>query len=122
MQIRGLWRYCGRVTASLSAVLLHYLRVHPYAFVQPLVHQGVALEEVALDLIATGAVELVPLLSLGFYSRLFVVWKTSGSWRPVIDLSTLNHFVDVSHFQMETIQLVLLSVRPGEWMASIDLR
>ena len=87
-----MWRCCGRVTASFSAVLLHYLRVHPYAFVQPLVHQGVALEEVALDLIATVAVELAPLPSLDFYSRLFVVWKTSGSWRPVIDLSTLNHF------------------------------
>ena len=84
--------------------------------------KGVALEEVTLDLIAKGAVELAPLSSLGFYSRLFAVWKTSGSWRPVIDLSTLNRFVDVSHFRMETIQSVLLSVLPDDWMASIDLR
>ena len=60
--------------------------------------KGAALEEVTLGLIAKGAVELVPLPSPGFYSRLFVVWKTSGSWRPVIDLSHLNRFVDVSHF------------------------
>ena len=66
--------------------------------------------------------ELAPLPSPGFYSRLFVVWKTSGLWRPVIDLSTLNRFEDVSHFQMETIQSVLLSVHQGDWMASIDLR
>ena len=66
--------------------------------------------------------EFAPLPSPGFYSRLFVVWKSSGSWRPVIDLSTLNRFVDVSHFQMETIQSVRLSVRQGDWMASIDLR
>ena len=66
--------------------------------------------------------ELAPLPSPGFYSRLFVVWKTSGSWRPVIDLSHLNCFVDVSHFQMETIQSVLLSVHQGDWMASIDLK
>ena len=84
--------------------------------------KGAALEEVNLGLIAKGAVELVPLPSPGFYSRLFVVWKTSGSWRPVIDLSHLNRFVDVSHFQMETIQSVLLSVRQGDWMASIDLK
>ena len=58
----------------------------------------------------------------GFYSRLFIVWKTSGSWRPVINLSHLNRFVDVSPFQMETIQSVLLSVRQGDWMASIDLK
>ena len=81
-----------------------------------------ALEEVTIALVAKGAVELAPLPSPGFYSRLFVVWKTSGSWRPVIDLSHLNRFVDVSHFQMETIQSVLLSVRQGDWMASIDLK
>ena len=84
--------------------------------------KGVALRDCTLSLVAKGAVELAPLPSPGFYSRLFVVWKTSGSWRPVIDLSILNRFVDVSHFQMETIQSVLLSVRQGDWMASIDLR
>ena len=84
--------------------------------------KGAALEEVTLALIAKGAVELVPLPSPGFYSRLFVVWKISGSWRPVIDLSLLNRFVDVSHFRMETIQSVLLSVQQGDWMASIDLQ
>ena len=65
--------------------------------------KGVALEGVTLGLITKGAVELAPLPSPGFYIRLFVIWKTSGSWRPVIDLSALNRFVDVSHFQMETI-------------------
>ena len=30
--------------------------------------------------------------------------------------------MNVSHFQMETIQSVLLSICPGDWMASIDLR
>ena len=75
---------------------------------KPLITKGVALEEVTLGLVTKGAVELAPLPSPGFYSCLFVVWKTSGSWRPVIDLSTLNRFVDVSHFQMETIQSVLL--------------
>ena len=84
--------------------------------------KGAALEEVTLGLVVKGAVELAPLPSPGFYSRLFVVWKTSGSWRPVIDLSHLNRFVDVSPFQKVTIQSVLLSVRQGDWMASIDLK
>ena len=84
--------------------------------------KGAALEEVTLALIAMGAVELAPLPSPGFYSRLFVVWKTTGSWRPVIDLSLLNRFVDISPFRMKTIQSVLMSFRRGDWMASIDLR
>ena len=84
--------------------------------------KGAALEEVTLVLIAMGAVVFAPLPSPGFYSHLFVVWKTAGSWRPVIDLSLLNRFVDISPFRMVTIQSVLMSVRQGYWMASIDLR
>ena len=94
----------------------------PMPSYSPLSTKGVALEEVTLGLVTKRAVELAPLPSPGFYSRLFVMRKTSGSWHPVIDLSTLNRFVDVSHFQMETIQSVLLSVRQGNWMASIYLR
>ena len=87
----------------------------------PISITGAALEEVTLGFIAMGAVELAPLTSPAFSSHLFIVWKTSRSWRPVIDLSHLIRFVDVSPFQMVTIQSVLLSVRQGDWMASIDL-
>ena len=80
--------------------------------------KGAALEEVTLGLVVKGAVELAPLPSPGLYSHLFDVWKTSGSWRPVIDLSHLNCFVDVSPFQMETIQSVLLCRGTG-WPPSI---
>ena len=87
----------------------------------PISITGAALVEVTLGLLAKGALEIAPLPSPGFYSHLFVVWKTSGSWRPVINLSHLNRFVDVSHFQMETIQSVLLSVvRRTGWPPSIS--
>ena len=102
-------------TPSLSDVPI------PMPSSSPTYIKGAALEEVTLGFIAKGAVELTPLTSPGFYSRLFVVWKTSGSWHPVIDLSHLFRFVYVSPFQMETIQSVLLSVHQGDWMASIDL-
>ena len=92
----------------------------PMSSSAPMSTKGVALGEVARALISKGAVELAPLPSPGFYSRLFVVWKTLGSWRPVIDLSQLNRFLASSPFKMETIQSVL-SVRPGDWMVSIDL-
>ena len=114
---------------SLEGYRIHFLS-HPPLSAEPIPMpsynfsstKGVALGGVTQALIAKGAVEVAPLPSPGFYSCLFVVWKTSGSWHPVIDLSTLNRFVDVSHFQMEIIQSVLLSVRQGDWMASIDLR
>lgn len=37
-----------------------------------------------------------------FNSRLFLVPKSSGGWKPVIDLSVLNSFLDIPSFKMET--------------------
>ena len=58
----------------------------------------------------------------GFYIRLFLVEKASGGWRPVIDLSHLNDFVQLTSFKMETVASVLLSVREGDFLASLDLK
>ena len=67
------------------------------------------------------AIESAP-PSPGYYSRLFVTPKVTGGWRPVIDLSILNGWVTVSSFHMETAQSVLQSLRPGDWMVSLDLQ
>ena len=55
--------------------------------------RGKALEKEFLDLLHKRAIEQAP-QTPGFYSHLFVVQKDSGSWRPIIDLSTLNTFID----------------------------
>ena len=72
--------------------------------------KGKALEEVTLSLVRKGALELAPLPSPCYYSWLFVVWKTYGSCRPVIDLSLLNRSISKTPFKMETLASVLLSV------------
>ena len=69
-----------------------------------------------------GAIEVVVDLDLGFYSRLFLVEKATGGWRPVIDLSPLNGFVRQTPFKMETVSSVLSSIRENDFLASIDLR
>ena len=43
-------------------------------------------------------------------------------WRPIIDLSTLNTYIASQRFHMETPQSVLRSIRPGDWMISLDLQ
>ena len=58
----------------------------------------------------------------GFYSRMFVVPKASGGFRPVIDLSPLNKFIKTTKFKMETPRTVLAAIREGDWMVSIDLK
>ena len=69
-----------------------------------------------------GALEIVRDPGLGFYSRLFLVEKATGGWRPVIDLSQLNVFVRQTPFKMETVASVIASVREGDFLASIDLK
>ena len=49
-------------------------------------------------------------------------YESFGAWRPVIDLSTLNLRIQQTSFKMETLQSVLLSVRPGDWLVSLDLK
>ena len=94
----------------------------PMPLYAPTSVKGAALGVVTLPLIATGAVELAPLPSPGFSSRQFLVWQTPGLWRPVMDLSLLTRFVDISHCRLVPIQSVLMSVRLGDWMASVVLR
>ena len=83
--------------------------------------RGKALEKEFQDLLLKRAIEQAP-QSPGFYSRLFVVQKDSGAWRPIIDLSTLNTYIVSQHFHMETPQSVLCSIRQGDWMISLDLQ
>ena len=49
-----------------------------------------------------GAIEVVRTPSPGFYSRLFLVPKARGTWRPIIDLSVLNTHIQCPSFKMET--------------------
>ena len=52
-------------------------------------------------MLAKGALEIARDPGPGFYSRLFLVEKATGGWRPVIDLSHLNDFVQLTPFKME---------------------
>lgn len=60
--------------------------------------------------------------SPGFYSRIFTVPKKNGTYRPVIDLSPLNRTLKRIKFKMETAKSIRLSIRPGDWATSLDLR
>ena len=83
--------------------------------------RGKALEQEFQDLLHKQAIEQAP-QTPGFYSRLFVVQKDSGAWRPIIDLSALNTYIASQRFHMETPQSVLRSIRQGDWLISLDLQ
>ena len=60
--------------------------------------------------------------SLGFYNRLFLVPKPNNRWRPILDLSTLNTFLNTESFKMETPETIRTSLQAGEWVTSIDFK
>ena len=109
-------------TIYLFCGFLHCPRNPSHWFLSPTSTKGIALEDVTLSLVEIGAVNLAPLPSPGFYSRMFVVRKTSGSWSPVIDLSIFIRFVLKTPFKRLTGQPVRLSVRQGDWMVSVNLK
>ena len=58
----------------------------------------------------------------GYYSRLFLVPKPDGSFRPIIDLKKLNQFIIVPSFKMETLFSIIAALQPQEWITKIDLK
>ena len=83
--------------------------------------QSLVLHQEIEKMLAKGALEIVPDPGPGFYSRLFLVEKATGGWRPVIDLSTLNTFIRQTPFKMETVASVLNAVQENNLLASLDL-
>ena len=73
-------------------------------------------------MISKGAIEVAPNNTPGFYSRLFLVPKSNGKWRPIIDLSALNKYVLCPTFKMETPRSILRALREGQWLTSLDLK
>ena len=94
----------------------------PFVTLPPLRFQGQeTLNQSVQELRNKGAIEPAP-LSPGFYSRLFLVRKATGEWRPIIDLSSLNVFVHCPSFTMETPRSILRALHQGQWLTSLDLK
>ena len=60
--------------------------------------------------------------SLGFYNRLFLVPKPNNRWRPILNLCTLNTFLNTETFKMETPETIRTSLQVGEWVTSIGFK
>ena len=79
--------------------------------------------EILFQLVNKNAVEPVANQnSLGFYNWLFLVPQPNNWWRPVLDLSILNTFLNTEPFKMETPETIRTSLQSGEWVTSIDFK
>ena len=84
-----------------------------------------ALEEEIASLLEKRAIRRLPPGSSqdGFMSTFFLVPKKDpGTWRPILNLKPLNHFINSGRFRMDTLRIVIESIRTPAWGASIDLR
>ena len=63
------------------------------------------------SLLTKGAIEVVRDSHKGFYSNLFLVTKKDGGFRPVINLSGLNHYIKKKTFRMATLKDVSQTLR-----------
>ena len=86
-------------------------------------HKNLNLLEALYQLVNKSAVEPIENQnSLGFYNRLFLVPKPNNQWRPILDLSALNTFLNTESFKMETPETIRTSLQAGEWVTSIDFK
>ena len=86
-------------------------------------HRNSYLLEALHQLIDKNAVELVQnQTSLGFFNQLFLVPKPNNKWRPTLDLSNLNFFLNVEKFKMETPETIRTSLQQGESLTSVDFK
>ena len=70
------------------------------------------------------AIHVVPPEELrqGFVSSIFLVLKTGGGQRPVVNLRPLNQFIPYEHFKIEGIHMPRDLLRKGDFMVKIDLK
>ena len=57
-----------------------------------------------------------------FISNIFIRPKKDGTHRMILNLKPLSEFVDYHHFKMDTFRTALKLIRPGCFMASVDLK
>ena len=81
------------------------------------------LKQAVTDLLQKEAIEIVENPDTpGFYSRLFLVPKRDGGFRPIIDLKPLNAFLTKEKFKMETQASISAALQVNDWTTSVDLK
>ena len=57
-----------------------------------------------------------------FISNIFLRKKKDGTYRMILNLKQLNEFIVYHHFKMDSLQAATELMKPGCFMASIDLK
>lgn len=74
------------------------------------------------NLISLGAISVCSPCPGQFVSKTFLVPKSNGGQRFILNLKELNKFVSSSHFKMEDYRTAMALLTTGDFMAKIDLK
>ena len=79
------------------------------------------LKPLVKDWVKRGILTKTQIPAYVYFSRMFYVGKKNGKFRPILDLSVLNTFIQTPTFQMETLDWILRFVTKIMWATSIDV-
>ena len=122
------WHQVSRDPWVLETVQGYRLEFHsqPQQRIRPSFHldktRAEALTREVRELVDKRAIQPVWNQRGGFFSPMFVVPKGESSWRPVINLRSLNTYLVPHHFKMEGIRVVKSLIQKGDWMVKLDLK
>ena len=57
-----------------------------------------------------------------YISRIFLKQKTDGTQGLILNLTSLNDYLEYKHFKMQTLHMNLTLTQPNCYMETIDLK
>jgi len=81
-----------------------------------------AIDEIIDSLLSSGAIVKVQLPKVKFLSKIFVVPKSDGRYRLILNLKDLNQYLPEEHFKMEDYRSVCNLMTNNAYMGKIDLK
>ena len=124
------WESLTNDPVILDAIKHHHIEFeaeYPTQTVQPNKINFSAAEIMIIDaeiakLVSKEVLQVTNCVPGGFISNIFIRPKKDGAFRMILNLKPLNKFVDYHHFKMDTFRTALKLIRPGCFMASVDLK
>jgi hypothetical protein len=83
--------------------------------------ERVLVDDEVKDLLEKAAILEIPESQARLICSMFLVAKKGGGQRPVLNLKPLNRHTMPKHFKLEGIPVVRDSLRPDDWMCTVDL-
>ena len=85
-------------------------------------HEKEIIDGEVQKLLNKGVIEVCQPEKTQYVSNIFIREKKDGSFRTILNLSKLNKSVEYHKFKMETLDSIVKLLRPGCYMASLDLK